>query len=140
MSSYGIALGHHAANPAALHLLSPPLFARFESNAALVETFAPLYALAGDGSRVAAARPQIAWTLALTEAEWDYLRSTFFAASESPLLTIRTRHGGKAGKPFERWNVIGAWNDLERKAGSLALPGAFWWVELAFSGGVSLGA
>jgi hypothetical protein len=137
--TYGIALGHNSPNPTALHLLNPPLFARFE-DASLVElTFDQPFLIGGDGARVKAARPSMAWRLALTEAEWDHLRSTFFAASESPAVTIRSRNALKPGKPFERWNATAAWNDLERAARSLALPGAFWRVELAFSAAVSLG-
>lgn len=137
--TYGIALGHNSANPTALHLLSPPLFARFEDTSQVELTFAQPYVVGGDGVRVRTARPLMAWRLALTEGEWDYLRTTFFAASESPAVTIRSRNGLKPGKPFERWNVTAAWNDLERGARSLALPGAFWRVELSFSAAVSLG-
>jgi hypothetical protein len=137
--TYGLALGHNIAAPTALHLLSPPLFARFEDASGVELTFAQPYLVGGDGARVKSARPLMAWRLALTESEWDYLRTTFFAASESPAVTIRSRNALKPGKPFERWNVTAAWNDLERAARSLALPGAFWRVELAFSAAVSLG-
>lgn len=139
MTTYGIALGHNAAEPTPLHALNPPLFARFEDASRVEMAFEQPYLIGGDGSRVAVARPRITWRLSLTEAEWNCLRTAFFAASESPALTICTRHGGKAGKPFERWNVTGYWNDLETEARALTLVGAFWRVELAFVDAVSLG-
>ncbi|MDZ4764489.1 MAG: hypothetical protein SGI73_08050 [Chloroflexota bacterium] len=140
MTSYAIALGHNAATPTALHALTPPLFARYEDNSRVEMTFDQSTLIGGDDARVAVARPRITWRLALTEAEWDHLRTTFFAASESPALTIRSRDARAAGKPFVRWNVTGYWNDLERETRALALPGAFWRVELAFAGAMSLGA
>jgi hypothetical protein len=136
---YGIALGHNAADPLALSALNPPLFARYADPARVSMTFEQPSQIAGDGSRVWIARPRIIWRLDVTADEWTHLRNTFFAASESPALTIRSRDARAAGKPFVRWNVTGYWRDLEGEARALALPGAFWRVELTFAGAVSLG-
>lgn len=137
MSTYGIASGHNAANPTALHLLAPPRFWRYEFG--VLDDFIQQFETAGDGTEKAVGRPIIRWTFeALSQSEWDWLRQNRFT-SQSVLLTIRTPNRLKAAQPFERWNVTGRWLDLSNGTAELLQSGFWRRATIEFTNCVSLG-
>jgi len=113
MTTHAIAAGHNG-SPIALHLLSIPLFRRFEFGVDynwLVET-----RLAGDKS--ASELPAVlTWTLAaITPAERQYLYQNILTAA-SALVTINTPDDRRADSANRTFNATAYRPKLERDTG-----------------------
>lgn len=137
MSTYGIATGFNAANPTALHLLSGELFWRYEGG--VDDQWFQAREVNGALTTTLTSKPKIVWRLVLSQSEWAYLKQNIYT-TDTRELTIRSPNRGKYNSPWERYNVLGRWIDLNDGSGRY-LDRGFWYdVELEFVVVAELGA
>jgi hypothetical protein len=106
--SFGIAVGHNQ-TPVELHLLSAPLFSRFEFG--VQDEWIQGRIIAGDKS-AKLLKPTVRWTLAaITTTERDYLITNIYTAP-SVLLSITTPDRSASGEPDVDYNCTGYWHQI----------------------------
>jgi hypothetical protein len=107
---YGLVVGHNE-TPVALHLLSAPLFSRYELLGTIDDDWLQPQVIAGDRTRKLIGRSRARWTLAACElAEVEYLHENLWTA-QTVAMTMRMPNYNLPGHPFNNFNVIAHWLD-----------------------------
>jgi len=113
-SNYGIVLGYNN-EPIAIHLLSEPLFYRYELG--VKSSFAQPLRQGGD-FLTRRLIPTVRWTLAaISQDERDWLLSNIYT-TDTVQVTIRTPDEREPGSPFAEFNAISTIQELTIDNGS----------------------